>query len=260
MLPMKTRLEGLYRQYNHRAFVHPDPLEFLYDYEDLCDREIVAFVASSLAYGRVAQILKSVSHVLDKMGPSPHSFLKRASEKTIFQTFSDFRHRFADGWQLSAMLLGLKEILKTHGSLNACFVAGLHGGDDSILEALTGFTETLTKASGKPLGHLVPSPRKGSACKRLHLFLRWMVRKDDVDPGGWHNVPAAKLIVPVDTHIHKICRCLGFTGRKQANAATALEITDCFKTVSPKDPVKYDFSLTRLGIRRDADAEAFLRG
>jgi uncharacterized protein (TIGR02757 family) len=257
---MKRRLEGLYCQYNHRAFVHPDPLEFLYDYQDLCDREIVGFVASSLAYGRVAQILKSISCVLKRMGPSPHCFLKRASQKTIFQTFSDFRHRFTDGRQLSAMLLGLKETINTYGSLNACFVARLKHEDDSILEALTGFTDVLSHASGNPLGHLVPSPRKGSACKRLHLFLRWMVRKDDVDPGGWHNVPTAKLIVPVDTHIHRLCRCMGLTDRKQANRATAIEITDCFKTVSPKDPVKYDFSLTRLGIRKDADAETFLRG
>ena len=257
---MKARLEHLYRQYNHRRFVHPDPLEFLYHYQDLGDREIVAFVAASLAYGRVSQILKSVSRVLTRMTPTPYRFLKRASQNTIVQTFSDFRHRFADGRELSAMLFGIKEILSIHGSLNACFVSHWNDRDDTVLEALSAFAETLMTASGKPLGHLVPSPQKGSACKRLHLFLRWMVREDNVDPGGWDNVPVAKLIVPVDTHMHRICRSMGLTSRKQATGATALEITDYFKTISPKDPVKYDFSLTRLGIRKDIDAEVFLRG
>jgi uncharacterized protein (TIGR02757 family) len=99
----------------------------------------------------------------------------------------------------------------------------------------------------------VPSPVGGSACKRLNLFLRWMVRQDGVDPGGWDNVPQSKLIVPVDTHMHRICLRLGLTTRKQANMATALEITEGFRALAPDDPVRYDFSLTRLGIRRDAD-------
>jgi len=251
-------MENLYNQYNRREFVHPDPLECLYDYQDLRDREIVAFVASSLAYGRVAQILKSVSHVLARMQPTPYAFLEKVSRKTMSQTFSDFRHRFASGREVSAMLFGLKQILKTYGSLNTCFVSGFNDSSDTILEAVTAFTKALTEASPEPLGHLVPSPQKGSACKRLHLFLRWMVRQDDVDPGGWQNVPPSKLIVPVDIHMHRICLCLGLTARKQANQATALEITEGFRAVAPGDPVKYDFALTRLGIRNDCDMGAFL--
>jgi uncharacterized protein (TIGR02757 family) len=255
---LKGKLEQLYGLYNRREFVHPDPLEFLYDYRDLCDREIVAFVASSLAYGRVAQILKSVSRVLERMTPSPRGFLKRASQKTVAKTFSDFRHRFTGGRELCAMLLGLKHILRIHGSLNACFIAGWHHGDDTVLEALTAFTKALAEASPEPLGHLVPSPEKGSACKRLHLFLRWMVRQDHVDPGGWQHVSPSKLIVPVDIHMHRICLCLGLTTRKQANQGTALEITESFRAMVPEDPVKYDFALTRLGIRNDCDLNAFL--
>jgi len=255
---MKEKMESLYNQYNRREFVHPDPLEFLYDYQDLCDREIVAFIAASLAYGRVAQIRKSVSHVLARMNPSPHGFLKSASRKTVAQTFSDFRHRFTGGRELCAMLLGLKQILKTYGSLNACFVAGLNDRNDTILEALTAFTKTLTDACPEPLAHLVALPQKGSACKRLHLFLRWMVRQDEVDPGGWQKVGPSKLIVPVDVHMHRICLCLGLTTRKQANQATALEITDRFRAMVPEDPVKYDFALTRLGIRNDCDLGGFL--
>jgi uncharacterized protein (TIGR02757 family) len=254
----KDRLEALYRRLNRREFVHPDPLEFLYDYDDPGDREIVAFVASCLAYGRVVQILKSVSSVLERMIPSPFLFLQDASPRTIKQTFSDFRHRFTSGQDLSAMLFGLKQVLEHHGSLNACFLSGLSEGDDTILPAMLVFTRALAESAHDRLDHLVPSPERGSACKRLNLFLRWMVRQDAVDPGGWQNVPQSKLIVPVDTHMHRISLLLGFTARKQANLRTAMEITDGFRAMAQEDPVKYDFSLTRLGIRRDTDLEAFI--
>ena len=263
MSPMvsKDRLEGLYRKYNRRGFVHPDPLEFVYPYEELCDREIVAFVASSLAYGQVAQILKSVSLVIEGMTPSPSVFLKRASLETIRRTFSGFKHRFATGRQLSSMLWGLKGILEGYGSLHACFLTGLDAGinDGIVLPALANFASKLALCADGSPGHLVPVPERGSACKRLNLFLRWMVRRDEVDPGGWENVPASKLIVPVDTHMHRICLLLGLTTRKQADMRTALEITDAFRAMAPEDPVRYDFSLTRLGIRGDADVAASLK-
>ncbi len=95
---------------------------------------------------------------------------------------------------------------------------------------------------------LLPSPGKGSACKRLNLFLRWMVRSDDVDPGGWSGVDAGKLIVPLDTHMHRMGLEVGLTRRKQADMQAALEVTRAFRTIAPEDPVRYDFALTRLGI------------
>ncbi|MCP4693017.1 MAG: DUF2400 domain-containing protein, partial [Desulfobacterales bacterium] len=107
-------------------------------------------------------------------------------------------------------------------------------------------------------GHLVALPEKGSACKRMNLFLRWMVREDAVDPGGWEGVPASSLIIPLDTHMHRIGLGLNFTKRKQANMRTALEITEAFKALYPDDPVKFDFALTRLGIRDDLDPGEFL--
>lgn len=255
----KDKLEELYRQYNRREFVHPDPLEFVYYYEDFWDREIVAFVASSLAYGRVAHILKSVSSVLEKMVPTPSVFLQGASLRTLRRTFSGFKHRFTDSQNLCAMLFALSRLVGRHGSLHASFSAALDDNDDTILSALCAFTNELTMCADGRLGHLVPSPTKGSACKRLNLFLRWMVRSDEVDPGGWENVPESKLIVPVDTHMHRICRHLGITTRKQADMRAAMEITNAFRTIAPEDPVRYDFSLTRLGIRQDADLAGFLK-
>ncbi len=255
---VKKGFEQLYCQYNRRAFVHPDPLEFLYHYENLSDREIVAFVASSLAYGRVAHILKSVSSVLERMVPTPSIFLEHTSLKALQRTFSGFKHRFTNGHKLSSMLFGIRKILEEHGSLNACFSTGLKDDDDTILPALSVFSTELATLANHQLDHLVPLPAKGSACKRLNLFLRWMVRSDEVDPGGWENVSPAKLIVPIDTHMHRICRLLGITARKQADMRAAVEITEAFRTISPEDPVRYDFCITRLGIREDGNLDAFL--
>lgn len=247
--------EELYIRYNRREFVHPDPLEFLYHYEDGRDREIVGFVASSLAYGRVPQILRSVSSVLQRMRPSPSVFLKQGSRASFLETFTGFKHRFTTADELASLLFGIRNVMERHGSLYACFTDGMND-EDTVLPALSAFVRELAVEDGGKPNSLVPSPVKGSACKRLNLFLRWMVRKDDVDPGGWDAVPMAKLIVPLDTHMRRICLGLKLTERKQADMNTALGITAAFRTISPDDPVKYDFALSRLGIRNDADADA----
>ncbi|MEW6614971.1 MAG: TIGR02757 family protein [Thermodesulfobacteriota bacterium] len=255
----KNVLDDLYARYNRREFVHPDPLEFLYHYEDIRDREIVGLVASALAYGRVQQILKSVSFVLQRMQPSPSLFLSHASREALLLDFAGFKHRFTTREDIVSMLLGIKGIIERYGSLQACFVAGINDCDSTILPAISAFAKELnTEQNGSP-NSLLPSPTKGSACKRLNLFLRWMVRKDEVDPGGWDTVKASKLIVPLDTHMHRICLSLKITGRKQADIRTATEITAAFRTISPDDPVRYDFALTRLGIRNEGDMDDFLK-
>ncbi|MCK4624883.1 MAG: TIGR02757 family protein [Phycisphaerae bacterium] len=251
-------LEDLYGRLNRRCYVHPDPLEFLYEYDAPADREVVGLVASSLAYGRVAQILKSVRCVLGRMGRRPLRFLQDASEASLKRDFAGFRHRFATGENVSAMLLGVKRVIDRHGSLGSCFIAGMGQDDETPLPALSAFAKELS-AVGK-CGHLLPDPARGSACKRTNLFLRWMVRADEVDPGGWKAVPAAKLIVPLDTHMHRIALTLGATRRNAADMRTAMEITDAFRRISPDDPVRYDFALTRLGIREEMDFSALALG
>lgn len=255
----KNKLDQLYKRYNHREFVHPDPLEFLYSYPDIPERELVGLIASSLAYGRVAQILKSVSLVLEKMSPSPRAFLMKSSDKSITSSFANFKHRFTTGEEMALMLIGTKRIIKKYGSLYNCFIKGYRDTDDTILPALTSFTDTLNNIVKRNKNSLLPSPSKGSACKRLNLFLRWMIREDEVDPGGWNMIPASKLIIPLDTHMYSICFTLNMTGRKQANMQTAIDITKAFGKIIPDDPVRYDFALTRLGIRKDTDKDSFLR-
>ena len=254
---LKKKLDTLYNQYNRRRYVHPDPLEFLHSYKEIREREIVGLIASSLAYGRVAQILKSVSFVLDKMNPSPCLFLNESTYKSIYRTFEGFKHRFAGSSELAALLLGIKNIIVRFGSLHECFLAGFSEDDETVIPAMTFFSTQLTFDKNKP-GHLVAMPEKGSACKRTNLFLRWMVRKDRIDPGGWSGIPLSKLIIPLDTHMHRISLALNLTKRKQANMRTALEITSEFKRLVPEDPVKYDFALTRFGIRDDMDIDDFV--
>ena len=240
--------------------MHPDPLEFLYDYDNIRDREIAGLVASSLAYGKVAQILKSVSRVLDTMGPSPFDYLHNTPEQDIVIHFGTFVHRFAKGDNLAALLIGIKQMIGAYGSLYHCFCEGYQDSDETIVPALTAFSKQLTAASGTGCpGHLMPCPDKGSACKRLNLFLRWMVRQDDVDPGGWYGIPAAKLIIPLDVHMFRISTCLGLTDRKQANMQTAVSITDGFRQWDPSDPVRYDFALTRFGIQNGPAGHAALK-
>jgi len=251
-------IERHHRQVHRRQYVHPDPLEFLYEYPAVEDREIAALVVSSLAYGRVGQILKSVSLALGLM-PCPASFLRETSAGALSRTFTDFKHRFTTGEELSRLLLGIKGAIERYGSLQACFGSSLDGGEETVLPALSAFVEELNRGAGGPCGSLLPLPHRGSACKRLNLFLRWMVRSDGVDPGGWTCVAPAKLIIPLDTHMHRIGLMLGFTKRRQANMRTALEITSAFRAFAPDDPVKYDFSLTRLGIRDDMDIATFGR-
>ncbi len=255
----KLKLERLYRRYNKRKYVLPDPLQCIYRYPDRLDREIAALIASSLAYGRVAQIIKSVEIVLDAMGPSPRSFLLRTPNSSLNRAFTGFRHRFTTGRELIDFLSGIARSVREHGSLNDVFLKALAPSDKNVFAALPGFVRSL-KGTEDLLGcSLLPCPGKGSACKRLNLFLRWMVRKDAVDPGGWEGVPADKLIVPLDTHMANIARALGLTKRSAADARMALEITEAFRAIAPNDPVKYDFTLTRFGIRDELNIASLYR-
>ncbi|MFC1839821.1 DUF2400 family protein, partial [Thermodesulfobacteriota bacterium] len=130
---LKEKLDELYAYYNKRRFVHPDPLEFLYNYDDLRDRELVGLIASSLAYGRVVQILKSVSTVLEIMSPSPYSFLMNITEKDLMKSFNGFKHRFTTGDDVVYMMLGAKKIIEDEGSLQNTFLSGYSTSDENIL-------------------------------------------------------------------------------------------------------------------------------
>ncbi|MBN2061397.1 MAG: TIGR02757 family protein [Deltaproteobacteria bacterium] len=250
-MKLKQELEKIYGFYNTRKWVHPDPLEFLYLYPDPRDMEIVGLIASSLAYGRVAQILKSVSSVLSHMGESPSEYLKKIHKRSLYAALGGFKHRFTNSENIVSMLLGIKNVIKKYGSLHSCFMEGMKANDVTIIPALSFLVKELRLSAESCPGCLLPFPGNGSACKKLNLFLRWMVRKDEVDPGCWEGISPSMLIVPLDTHMHRVSLKLGLTERKSGDIRTALEITEGFKKIAPEDPVKYDFALTRPGIRKD---------
>jgi len=254
---LKKPLERLYIRYSERRFVYPDPVGFLYPYAAVEDREIVGLIAALLAYGRVAQIHGSVARVLGCLG-KPAAFVRTAERRDLEARFEGFTHRFTRGDDLVGLMWGMKRLLENHGSLGACFSQGVQSGDDTVIPALTVFARRLRQAARQDLNFLLPAPDKGSACKRLHLFLRWMVRSDRVDPGGWSFLSPSMLLVPMDTHMHRISLALKLTRRRQADLRTALDVTSAFRSLSPEDPVRYDFVLTRLGMRNDGSLKAFL--
>jgi len=259
-------LERLYRKYNHRDLIKPDPLQFVYRYSVPSDMEIVALLAASLAYGRVQQIQKSLTDLFERMGESPYAFVQ-GFDKAKRERLNGFEHRFTTGEDISDLLALLKKVLKRYGNIQSFFVEGYSPNDKNIIPALTRFCDSLyaiysKQHSGKVsrgLKFLLAGPAGGSACKRLNLFLRWMVRKDDVDLGLWKSVDKAKLIVPVDVHIGRLSRILGLYSRKTVSLSAAVEITESFAEIEPADPVKYDFALSRIGITEGCNGKYDLR-
>ena len=253
-------LERLYARYNHRRLIKPDPLQFLYRYSEPADVEVVGLLASGLAYGRVQQIEKSLTRLFERMGESPSGFVRKFDSRKRAQ-LKDFKHRFTAGDDISDLLELLRDVYERFGSIEKFFTQGLDADDTSIIPALSKFCDSLCAMYSRRhngrlnsgLKYLLASPARGSACKRLNLFLRWMVRDDDVDPGLWKSVDKAKLVVPVDVHMGRLCKILGLYGRKTVALAAAVEITESFVAIEPADPVKYDFALSRIGIVENCD-------
>ncbi|MFW5786211.1 MAG: TIGR02757 family protein [bacterium] len=239
--------EAAYRRYHRLEYLHPDPLEVVHAYSRREDREVVALTASALALGRVDNILKACREVLSAF-PRPCDDLRRLGRKDIAGRLGSFVYRFFRTSHMTNFLFGIGEMLRRHGSLQEGFLAGYSSGDETVVPALTDFVGRLSAYAEGEHGILLSFPEKGSAGKRLHLFLRWMVRRDVLDPGDWTCVDPAKLLVPVDTHMLRIAHFLGITARKSADRAASEEITAFFRGIDPADPAKYDFSLTRAGI------------
>ena len=257
---LKSFLDGLYFAYSRKELINPDPLWFLHE----CgapDREVVGLIASSLAYGRVAQIMKSIEFVLSRLGPSPRKFLTEEPER-LRGILGNFKHRFTTSADMERLLINIASALSEYGSVEKLMASCLERANDNLFNALDIFSDCLSRnedgarASGFSL---VTAPRDGSACKRLFLFLKWMVRHDDVDPGGWTVISPRRLIMPTDTHIHAISLRLGLTKRKQADLKAAVEITGALARLCPDDPTRYDFVLTRFGIRDGLSVDELTR-
>jgi uncharacterized protein (TIGR02757 family) len=249
---MTDVFDRLYTTYNRSDWIGSDPLQFVYQYASREDQEIVGFLSAILAYGRVTQIQKSVADLLARLGASPFGFVQALTPSD--QTgLTSFTHRFNTGQDMYHVCLAIKRCLEECGSLEQAFLLGYDESHADIVPALGHFRDKLMsyieprhRQSG--VRYLLADPQKGSPCKRLNLFLRWMVRCDDVDPGLWTQVDPARLVVPMDVHMSRLCRLIGFHSKNQVSLATALEVTSRFAEICPEDPVKYDFALSRVGI------------
>ncbi len=252
-------LESYYARFNKKRYISPDPLELVLGYRSGADREVAALISSSLALGRVRCIVDNAGRVLDTLETahgSPAETLKRISDNELRELFAGFRYRFFSSDDVIALLRGMKGVLRRFGTLEDCFLSGYNRADNTTLPALTGFVHRLYHEAGEKI-KMIPDPERESACKRLHLFLRWMIRNDAVDPGVWTGVAPGVLVVPMDVHMHRISQTLGMTIRKQADAKTAIEVTAAFKQYRRDDPVRYDFCLTRTGIHPELQSFVF---
>lgn len=238
-------LERLYARYNSRRFVPPDPLAALYRFPDVRDREIVGLIAAGLAYGNVKAIVASLDRALEPLGPNPRRWIETSTDPEIRAALRSFRHRWTTGEEIAAWLIAIRQVCGRSGTLGELLAASIRPEDGDIQPALIRWHAGLKAAGVGDDNSLLPDPARPSASKRLHLYLRWMVRQDAVDPGGWPVRPAL-LLMPVDVHIHRIARRLRFTRRRAADLRTAREITAGFRRISPEDPIRYDFALTRL--------------
>ncbi len=252
---LKEALEEIFRSYHDPQYLGLDPLICVHRYRKSSDIEIVGLLAAGLAYGRVEIVIRSIERVLSIMGSSPTSFVAEASFKEKCRLLGDFKHRFNDGRDIATLLQSVAGVTREYGTLERCFRAGLEtsGGDLSgALELFTGvIRENGRKLAGerKSFEYLVASPAGGSAAKRMALYLRWMVRKEDgIDLGIWKSVSPSVLVMPVDTHVARIAAVSGLSKRKVADWRMAQEITSMLRTFDPEDPVKYDFSLCRAGM------------
>ncbi len=255
------RLEHLYRAYGPET-ASSDPIVFVGRYETPEDREVVGWIASAFAYGRVETIQTNVAKILRVLGPAPAAALDRVSDfrRLAREELAGFRHRFHSADDAASLLYAIARARREAGSIRSFFEREMDSSDRDVGGMLSRVVRRIGDldwgpALGSrflparhPVRFFFPDPAAGSACKRWNLYLRWMVRKDGLDFGLWPAISTSRLVIPTDTHIHLVARRLGLTRRRTADWRTAREITDRLMRFDPSDPVRFDYSLCRIGI------------
>lgn len=249
-------LEALYGRYNDPRWLEPDPLVVVRRYSAPADQELTGLVASSLALGNASLIMRAAEAALAPFGSSPASTLASMDDHDVAACLSGFRYRFFDASDLAPLFCAARDISRRYGSLQDAFLAGYGSGEPDYARAASVFVQNLRGVAPSPWRlNLLPDPARGSAAKRVFLYLRWMVRRDAVDPGPWRRADASRLVIPLDTHMAAACRRLGLVDRRSTDLKAAREAGAAFRAFRPDDPVRYDFCMTRPGIRPDLDPD-----
>jgi len=254
---LKPALDELYAAFN-RPESALDPVQVVHRYRDSRDREVVAFIAAALAFGRVTSVVQSIEAVLAVLGPQPAQFIRGFDPTRDGRPLRGLVHRWTRGRDFVALIWILRQWIERDGSIEAA-AGGLMPDEHSVGPLLERLSTSARGIDLRPVyGRVRPTapgvyfffsrPSTGSACKRLNLFLRWMVRCDQVDPGGWTSIEPRHLIVPLDTHTIRIGRCLRLTRRASPGWKMAVDITDALRVLDPIDPVRYDFALCHLSM------------
>jgi len=273
---LKHALDRLYADFNNPDSA-TDPIQIVRRFQRDDDRETVGFVAASLAFGRVTSVLQSIERVLAVMGPQPAAYVRGFDPRRDGPAFRGIVHRWTREADIVALLWLMRQMIDRAGSIEGFFVEPDDPSAEDVARALDRFsTRAMTLDLKAVYGrvprragvcYFFPRPSAGSGCKRLNLFLRWMVRRDALDLGVWRRVSPAKLIVPLDTHVIRVGRCLRLTEYTSPGWRMARDITASLRELDPDDPVKYDYALCHLGMmnacgfqRAQGDAQCPLRG
>ncbi len=248
-------LEEKYEEFNHIDFIEADPISIPHLLTKKQDVEIMAFWTSMLAWGQRKTIINKARLLLDLMDGAPHDFMLNHAE-TDLKPFLDFKHRTFNATDTLYFIAFFRDYYSKHVSLETAFSEHLSDEDEHVGKALAGFHErffSLEDAPQRTRKH-VATPIRKSTCKRINMFLRWMVRKDNsgVDFGLWNAISTNQLLCPLDVHVDRVGRRLGLITRKQTDWQTVLELTSNLKKYDANDPVKYDFSLFGMGILEKA--------
>jgi uncharacterized protein (TIGR02757 family) len=246
---LKDLLELKYQQYNQVSFIESDPIQIPHNFNIPEDIEISGFLAATIAWGQRKSIINNARRLMQLMGNSPYDFVMEASDDQ-FERLLGFKHRTFQGEDCYYFLHSLRNIYSNHGGLRKVFEQSYHtyGNIEGTLNEIRNIFFELPGL--KRTRKHVSDVASGSSAKRLNMFLRWMVRKDDkgVDFGIWQGIPSSALYLPLDVHTGNVGRKLGLLTRKQNDWKAVEEITARLQDFDPADPVKYDFALFGLGV------------
>jgi uncharacterized protein (TIGR02757 family) len=248
---VKSLLDEKYDLYNRIDFINDDPISIPHLFSKKQDIEIAGFFAAILAWGQRKTIINKCKELMGMMGNSPYEFVLNHSENDL-KDLMHFKHRTFNDIDTLYFIQFFKEFYHKHDSLEEAFLLGKASGSEFMKQSLTAFHHFFFASELAPprTRKHIATPERKSACKRINMFLRWMVRQDNraVDFGIWHKIKPADLICPCDLHVDRVARKLGLIQRKQTDWQTAEELTQALREMDAKDPVKYDFALFGLGI------------